>query len=231
MPHLPRELRLWIEWLSVRRNTVVEPEIFVLKQWADSSRIAVDAGANNGVIASTMAPWFATIEAFEPNFEITEPARRYGPPNVHFHPFGLSSSATNASLTVPQDPKGFAIAGWATLEAHGKDVTGIAIDLPVQLKPLDDFELNDVAVMKVDVEGHERQMLTGAQATIARCRPVILCETRADNRPWLREFAASRDYEVWTLDAGRLAKSDPHRDAGLTGFHNLFLLPKEARVG
>jgi FkbM family methyltransferase len=38
----------------------------------------------------------------------------------------------------------------------------------------------DVGVIHLDVEGYEANVLTGAQATIARCRPLIILETAVD---------------------------------------------------
>lgn len=41
---------------------------------------------------------------------------------------------------------------------------------------LDDFSLRDVALLKVDVEGFEADVLRGAELTIKACRPVVFIE-------------------------------------------------------
>lgn len=46
--------------------------------------------------------------------------------------------------------------------------------LPV--RRLDDYDLNDVVVIKADVEGMEADVLAGGEGTINRCRPVIFAE-------------------------------------------------------
>jgi hypothetical protein len=38
------------------------------------------------------------------------------------------------------------------------------------------MQLDNISLMKIDVEGQEDQVLSGAQETILRCKPVILIE-------------------------------------------------------
>lgn len=47
----------------------------------------------------------------------------------------------------------------------------------VLMRRLDDFDLHDVSVMKIDVEGMESHVLRGGEQTIRRDRPVIFAET------------------------------------------------------
>ena len=53
--------------------------------------------------------------------------------------------------------------------------------LNVRLSSLDSLaaerSLERVDLIKIDVEGHERQVLDGADATISRCRPALVIET------------------------------------------------------
>src|SRR5262249_4139224 len=49
-----------------------------------------------------------------------------------------------------------------------------SIEIPI--KTLDEYGLENVWFMKVDVEGHELDVLKGAQATLERCRPNLLVE-------------------------------------------------------
>jgi FkbM family methyltransferase len=231
LARLPKDWQLRLHWRQARRKTVVEPEIFVLRRWARKGGIAVDAGANNGVFAACLAQWFERVEAFEPNAAVIEPARRYGPGTIRFHAYGLSSCSAEMTLNIPVDANGVVLAGWGTLEDHATDLTGQTTSVAVQVRPLDEFDLTDVAVIKIDVEGHEKQVLQGARATIERCRPVVLCETQVANRQWLREFAAALGYEVWWLAGEQMMRAeDGSRPAGDEVF-NLFLIPEGTKVG
>jgi FkbM family methyltransferase len=226
LARLPKDCQLWLNWRKIKRTTVLEPEIFEMRRWARSGAVAVDAGANIGLIASELAQWFERVEAFEPNYDLTEYARKHGPRNIRFHAVGLSSDAEEVTLHIPVDENGVVLAGWATLEDYGKELTGKTITLATQVRPLDEFQLSDVAVMKIDVEGHEKQVLEGAAATIQRCRPVVMCETRQEHREWLRQFAAARNYDVWRLADGRLTRDQEDAEAASHAC-NLFLIPME----
>ena len=45
-----------------------------------------------------------------------------------------------------------------------------------EMRPLDDFDLTNVSLIKIDVEGHENPVLEGAGRTIAENRPVVVLE-------------------------------------------------------
>jgi FkbM family methyltransferase len=47
---------------------------------------------------------------------------------------------------------------------------------------IDDLELEDLALVKIDVEGMEKEVLAGARRTIARFRPVLYVENDRDDR-------------------------------------------------
>ena len=50
---------------------------------------------------------------------------------------------------------------------------------PVDVAALDSYDLDDVAIVKIDVEGNEPAVLDGALRTLARCRPVVWAEAQA----------------------------------------------------
>jgi FkbM family methyltransferase len=47
---------------------------------------------------------------------------------------------------------------------------------PIPSRPIDSLRLSDVSFIKIDVEGYELPVLTGATETVLRCRPLILVE-------------------------------------------------------
>jgi FkbM family methyltransferase len=53
--------------------------------------------------------------------------------------------------------------------------------IPVKLVPLDDYHLDNVGFIKIDVEGLERHVIKGALNTINKCRPIITLECWKDH--------------------------------------------------
>lgn len=132
---------------------------------------AVDAGANVG--NHTM--WFAAIcslevVAFEP-LRYRELAANaslnglYPDGPVQIHPVALGSSLGSADIRVEEHPKvGQLRAG--SLKPGNR----------IPVKPLDDYALKDVVLIKVDVEGWEGLVLEGARQTIQDYQPLIFAE-------------------------------------------------------
>jgi FkbM family methyltransferase len=90
-------------------------------------------------------------------------------------PIGLSNADRFATLTSeePGDPRattvqGFWPSGWQPISR--------TVPLRVGDDVMDEFGLDRIAILKVDVEGAEADVLEGLERTIARHRPYILIE-------------------------------------------------------
>ncbi|WP_298832117.1 FkbM family methyltransferase [uncultured Piscinibacter sp.] len=135
--------------------------------------VCLDIGANIGNHALFFADHFAAVLAFEPNprtyrlLALNAELR----PNIRCWNFGLSDADGPARLAVTADNLGM-----ATL--HGG--AGAVVDC--ELRRLDGLDLLDgqrVALIKIDVEGHEAAVLRGAATLLARDRPVVVFEQTA----------------------------------------------------
>jgi FkbM family methyltransferase len=49
---------------------------------------------------------------------------------------------------------------------------------PVEMRTIDSFELNNVSLVKIDVEGYEQQVLEGMEQTVLRYKPAIVIEVQ-----------------------------------------------------
>jgi FkbM family methyltransferase len=84
-------------------------------------------------------------------------------------------------------------------------------DIKVMSVSIDRLMFTDVTLMKIDVEGHEPEVIEGANETIIRCRPLILIED------WKQEYGALLPYhkmvQGWPEHATYLYEWDYERTA------------------
>jgi FkbM family methyltransferase len=111
------------------------------------------------------------VEAFEPVPLFASGIRAFNQPRVRVHQVALSAAPGTARLHFPSAAGGVDLGqGSLSLSAGRPD----KMDVPV--KTLDEFGFDDVSFIKIDVEGHELDVLKGAAETIARCRPNLIVE-------------------------------------------------------
>jgi hypothetical protein len=104
-----------------------------------------------------------------------------------------------------------AVATRATLEATanpGFDADPIEIDT----QRIDDLGLENVAFMKIDVEGHEQAVLRGARDLIASSQPTVLIESEERHAKGAvaatKAFFDELGYRGFFLHSGRLRRME-----------------------
>ncbi len=210
-----------------------EGEIDVFRQCVGPGDVAIDVGANLGAhtvpLAQLVGPTGVVI-AFEPqrilfqilcgNVALNELA------NVHALPFGVGRAA--GSTKVPAlDYRGANNFGGLSLGgAQGEDVTVIA---------LDQLGLPRVKLIKIDVEGMELDVLLGAKATLARCRPILYVENdRAEKAEALVVRLQEDGYRMWwhtpPLYNAANFLGNPRNVFGNVVSFNMLCLPRESEI-
>lgn len=167
---------------------------------------AVDVGANQGVFAYAFSRIADRVEAFEPNPDCADFARRMLGARARVHQGALSSYEGSADLIVPVSEDGTVLHLGGSLKPTGTPDAG-AVRLTVEVRTLDSYRFHDVHAIKVDVEGSEMEVLEGARETIARDRPVLIVElltgAHADPLARTEEICAGYGYEAWLVTADR----------------------------
>ncbi len=162
-----------IDKKSRRRGRPVEKR--VLRLLCDPGKTAVDIGANIGTVSYFLSRHSNATHAFKIN---PAAARRLGQarlPGTIVHQVGLSDRAGRARLRVPVADFG-PVVGSGTIEAANDLDRGLVRELEVAIAALDDFRLQDVGIIKIDVEGHELPVLKGAFKTLEADRPSLIIE-------------------------------------------------------
>lgn len=138
----------------------------------DAGTVVYDVGANVGLYACLLGRMAAEVHAFEPNPHAAADLRRNvasnGLDNVSVHETAVSNTSGRRYLTGHGTPNG--------RSELSETPTGLA----VQSVTLDELEAEPPDVVKIDVEGHERDVLEGMAGLLASHRPVIFCEVHGD---------------------------------------------------
>ena len=162
-------LGLELIWRRARRD---DPTMVLADALVRRGDVVVDAGASYGIFTAhfiRLVGPHGRVHVFEPN-PAREPRLRglaRGRPAV-VHAVGLSSRAGEARLNIP------VIAGRA-YDERAQIEPGQGVRLATLDTALGDDHAR-VALIKVDVEGHERELLRGAKETLAASLPALLVE-------------------------------------------------------
>jgi len=191
------------------------PIVGLMEALLDGDDVFVDVGANWGCLAlhaASFAGYDGHIHAFEPVPEtfsdlssLVQQAGLEG--RVHCHQSALSDRAGEGKMILP-DP---AQSGWAQIS---EDTSGFQVDL----RRFDEMGIAPPKLIKIDVEGHELEVLKGAEATLRSHKPFVVFESWLDPRdpaatasPW--RFLAELDYAFFCPAW--------HRDPDLVSISNM----------
>jgi FkbM family methyltransferase len=146
---------------------------------AKPRRRCIDVGAQVGLWAMHLVKLYGVVECFEP-VPLHLACFRYnmaGVANAPLHGVALGAAAGRVTMVMPETVTG---------HAHVLDgVTNVAeragARVDADMVTLDSFGFADVDLIKIDVEGTERQVLEGGAETLARCRPWVIVEQKCND--------------------------------------------------
>jgi FkbM family methyltransferase len=137
----------------------------------DKRRVALDIGAFTGEWTRLLAEDFRNVIAFEVRENSREKFRQNKPPNATIMDVGLGDRPGMVEFVLRGVPGGGRYAQHPGLGRQGEREI-----LPVM--NLDSFNLDEVDLMKIDVDGFEKAVLYGGLETIWRNKPVIVIEIK-----------------------------------------------------
>lgn len=136
-------------------------------------RTAIDIGAHVGYWSRRLVLDFDHVYAFEPVSEHVECLRaNVTEPNITITQVALSNTPCILKFS-----KAIGNSGMSHVAYEGVDV---------ECQPLDLWNIDNVDLIKIDVEGHEISVLRGAEKTILRSRPVLFIEINHCTSPNIR---------------------------------------------
>ena len=184
-----------------------------LRHFQDSEAEFVDIGANVGSWAINLAPGFRHTHAFECNRSsfnclCANLCLQNLSDVVTPHRVGLSEKP--GELTFYGRGRGGGNDGFQAFEDRNVGTAEV-----MEVSTLDSFELTDIGFLKVDVEGHELEVLKGAQCTLENNDfPAFVFESwhegrEADGKPSIRlrkelfKYIKDTGYDITPLSGFR----------------------------
>ncbi len=166
----------------------------------------VDVGANAGMFtAMAVDSGASSVLAVEPIPELAQRLRTTFGRRITVIQAALSSAPGRATLRIPI-VSGIGRPTRASLDPDSHDVDR---EFEVDVQTIDDLGLSSNSMVKIDVEGHELDVLGGAQATLAkRLVGTWLIEAEVRNQPTavsdLVSIMTAHNYVGWAILPGSL---------------------------
>ena len=160
--------------------------------------VVVDAGAYIGLHTLTLSKLAKEVISFEPQPLIYQCLKntleKQNIDNVKLYHLALSNKKSNTRIYTNND-------GDASIE--GIRDARFNMNFPCETNKLDNMINKKIHLIKIDVEGHEWEVIDGATKTIIKHRPIIILETfkRNNNIKKIKQFILSFNYSASYISA------------------------------
>jgi FkbM family methyltransferase len=193
----------------------------------EPSGTVLDIGANLGTFCVPLARKIPKLKfhAFEPqriiNYQLCANVIINSLDNVYTYELALSNEDADIELAMPDYAKETNIGAFSIdkeVRKNEYECATVNTTDKIQLVPLDFLTFSDVKLIKIDVEGHELEVLRGGIETIkANNYPPIIFEAWTW-KPWyqekrksLLEYLEGHGYQIQQLGENNLAQHPKHR--------------------
>lgn len=189
-----------------------EAEVAIFSQVVRPGDTVVEAGANIGThtlpLARLVGP-AGIVHAFEPqvcnNQMLGANIVNNGFDNIRNYQMALGDACEIVAF--PQ-VWAYALSNYGAVGLYSQTILPDAPMLPCGMVTIDSLGLKRLDFIKIDVEGHEREVVLGAMESIAAHRPAIIAETingfsltqsKTGHLHWLIDRLAPLGYRFWHL--------------------------------
>ena len=205
---------------AIKKN--YEKELSVIDKFRDKNKSAVDVGVYRGVYSYKLAQEFKHVYAYEPNpliYPFLEKNLTKIIKNLTLSNYALSNSNGTVNLKIPNRSKSIFKnnveelykLGCATIHEKNKFKNYKSIEVN---KMMLDENLKDINIgfIKIDVEGHEKEVIEGAKNLIIKYKPILLVEIeeRHNKKPVLEtiNFINKIGYSAFYCENNKLNSID-----------------------
>jgi len=171
-----------------------EQELALSRFLVDPGKLSIDVGAAWGEHTEALRRLGGPIVAIEPNPRLCEFLGDIHGDRVRVIWSAVSSEVGEVALHLAEP------SGLSTIHSENPIFNATSTTIKVPCTTLDSLNLGPTGFLKIDVEGHELEVLKGAAGLIARDRPSLLIEAEDRHRPGavksVREFLEAMGYGV-----------------------------------
>jgi len=167
-------------------NKSYEKELEIINEYSDKSKVAIDVGVYRGVYTYKLSSLFKNVICFEPNpllYKYLKENLTKILDNIEIYNYALSDKTGSTSLKIPNRGKSLFSNNYEELyklgaaTIHENNVLSNYESFEVKTKKLDDLIKNEnIGFIKIDVEGHETEVIKGSIEIIKKNKPTLLVE-------------------------------------------------------
>lgn len=214
-----------------------EKELSLIERFADKSRNAIDVGVYRGVYSLKLSQNFKFVHSFEPNpllFPYLCKNLEKIIKNIKLYNLALSNKDSETVLKLPIRSKSIfrdnieELYQLGAASIHPNNEFENFKKVRVNTVKLDNISINNIGFIKIDVEGHELEVIEGAKQTIIKNKPILLIEIeKRHSKRSVEEtigFINNLNYDCYFVKDENLRPIVELDDNNLV--NNFFFLPK-----
>ncbi len=157
------------------KDNWAELEQIVVPIFLSKTTESIDVGANHGRYTTLMSLFSRQVYAFEPSPKCLVSLQNLCLPNVSIYPYALSNQQGVSEYFVPLQ-EGIALNTRGTLNRSALSAHPDIDTLRVTTSTMDSLCDRPISFIKIDVEGHEMDVLKGGRKLILEQKPVVMVE-------------------------------------------------------
>lgn len=216
-------------------------ELVNISKLIKPNSIVLDIGAQTGNMAVAYSLYAKNVIAFEPNPAAFEVLEKNATCNL-ITPYNFACSQEEGECEFHYSDPGLCNGGYASVLDKGVGVTGHSLPLDVYMVNVTDFiknnhtdDLNNISFIKIDAEGHDKEILPTLKEIIDLNKPIIQTEIYDGLTPnetdQLINVINDLGYKAYDMDTcnnnidNLQDEIKSHKDIKPNSGHNLICLP------
>ena len=167
------------------------------------SKIAIDVGANIGNHTLYFRDYFKKILAFEPNINSFNLLKINCGKFKNIECFNYGLGEKNKKIILFENPNN--IGGSSIYFGKNDDLPKVKS----KILKLDNLNIKNIGLIKIDVEGYEYQVILGGYKSILANRPVIVFEhlNKTKYKEEIKKIFKKLNYKIYVFNRKKIANS------------------------